>query len=914
MLDLLFQIVVYPLYMGLEVIFRFFHYFFGCNIAITIFVISFIINLICLPLYINAEKLQKEEREIQAKLKKRVDCIKKNFKGDEKHMLLATYYRQNNYHPIMSLRTSLSLLLQIPFFTAAYFFFSHLKLLNGLDLWMITDLSKPDGLLSFYGLSINVLPIIMTVINLVAGEIYAKDQTLRDRIQIWIFALVFLVILYNSPSGLVLYWTCNNLFSLIKNIGLKCKSPKLFLNTILISVFIGLLHYIMKINLPKLNILLLSFFGFIGFVYWFFKVNKEQIKLDLCWLWQAESKNLYFLACIVLWLLTGLVIPSNLIASSPIDFSFIDPYSSPFPFIFISFVQSFGFFIFWGSVLYYFSSEKLKKILPLVLVGITFLSLFSWLFVPCFSGTMSNTLSYDVMWKIEYSTIEILFNNIFLVICFAITCLLFAKKKIVILSKIMSFLLIVFLGIGIVNFVKIYTTYSSYNIAIKSGKLLENKFARTAENSKLLADNLYSFSKKEKNVLIIMIDRAISSYLPLIFEEKPELKKIYTGFVYYPNTVSYYGHTIMGYPALMGGYEYTPLNLDKRDKEPMVEKHNQALLLLPTIFKNAGWNTTVTDAPWGDYQDVTPYKLFTNNGIKYENVKGKLGKFYKSKYLNADKKTAIILSRNMLYFSFMKVAPLFLKKFIYDDGRYLDVNNLAGESRTSAFLVESYAELFYLPRLTDFTSKKSSFIVINNELTHSATFLSYPSYKLTDKPNPGNPIDVDPNSLMHYHVNAAAWLLIGDYLEYLKKNNVYDNTRIIIVSDHGGMGVNNPYFDSEINETIMNYNSVLFVKDFNAKGNIKFDNSFMTNADVPLIAIDGIIRNPRNPFTRKILSSKEKQKGVYILQDHSDWNPSQFYRKNRPLNENSTFKHVKDNIFNVDNWSKSIYYKDMVIE
>ncbi|WP_228378566.1 hypothetical protein [Treponema endosymbiont of Eucomonympha sp.] len=29
-------------------------------------------------------------------------------------------------------------------------------------------------------------------------------------------ALVFLVLLYNSPAGLVLYWTVNNVFSLAK--------------------------------------------------------------------------------------------------------------------------------------------------------------------------------------------------------------------------------------------------------------------------------------------------------------------------------------------------------------------------------------------------------------------------------------------------------------------------------------------------------------------------------------------------------------------------------------------------------------------------------------------------------------------------------------------------------------------------
>jgi len=33
--------------------------------------------------------------------------------------------------------------------------------------------------------------------------------------------MVFFVLLYNSPSGLVLYWICNNVFSLIKNIAYR---------------------------------------------------------------------------------------------------------------------------------------------------------------------------------------------------------------------------------------------------------------------------------------------------------------------------------------------------------------------------------------------------------------------------------------------------------------------------------------------------------------------------------------------------------------------------------------------------------------------------------------------------------------------------------------------------------------------
>ena len=39
--------------------------------------------------------------------------------------------------------------------------------------------------------------------------------------------------------------------------------------------------------------------------------------------------------------------------------------------------------------------------------------------------------------------------------------------------------------------------------------------------------------------------------------------------------------------------------------------------------------------------------------------------------------------------------------------------------------------------------------------------------------------------LAHYHANAAALLRLGEWFDWMREQGVYDNTRIIIVSDHG---------------------------------------------------------------------------------------------------------------------------------
>ncbi|MBQ7165322.1 MAG: YidC/Oxa1 family membrane protein insertase [Treponema sp.] len=191
--------------------------------------VSLTINLLALPLYNMADKLREKERKTAKSLEYRVKRIKKAFKGDERFMMLTTYYRQNNYSPLYALRSSLSILIEIPLFIAAYRFLSHCPDLGASSFWIITNLDQPDGLLHIPAsngkLAANILPILMTAINIVSGAIYTKMATTSEKVQQYALAGLFLMLLYKSPSGLVIYWIMNNIFSLIKNIiaGIRAK-------------------------------------------------------------------------------------------------------------------------------------------------------------------------------------------------------------------------------------------------------------------------------------------------------------------------------------------------------------------------------------------------------------------------------------------------------------------------------------------------------------------------------------------------------------------------------------------------------------------------------------------------------------------------------------------------------------------
>jgi hypothetical protein len=77
----------------------------------------------------------------------------------------------------------------------------------------------------------------------------------------------------------------------------------------------------------------------------------------------------------------------------------------------------------------------------------------------------------------------------------------------------------------------------------------------------------------------------------------------------------------------------------------------------------------------------------------------------------------------------------------------------------------------------------------------------------------------------------------------------------------------------------------------------------MTNADAPLLALDGITENPRNPWTGRLLVPDKTHGaniatiGVKSSTAHGEWTYSI---------GNDQWINVHDNIFKPENWSRGI--------
>lgn len=113
-LTILYNLFIMPIQVIVEMTYSVMCRFLGDK-GLALIGVSLVIQTLVLPLYKRSDALQDQEREKQASMAHWVNHIKKTFKGDERFMMLSTYYRQQNYKTYYSLKSSFSILLQVPF-------------------------------------------------------------------------------------------------------------------------------------------------------------------------------------------------------------------------------------------------------------------------------------------------------------------------------------------------------------------------------------------------------------------------------------------------------------------------------------------------------------------------------------------------------------------------------------------------------------------------------------------------------------------------------------------------------------------------------------------------------------------------------------------------------------------------------
>ncbi len=897
---ILYNIFIFPITEIIEFAFTFLT--FTGNMGYTIIGLSFFITLATLPLYAVAEHWQEVERKKTMAMAPRVKMIKEVFKGDEGFMILSTYYRQQNYKPIYALRSSFGILIQIPFFFAAYNFLSNLSVLRGYPFLFISDLGAPDGLLKLGPFTLNLLPILMTTFNCIAGFIYSKGHPIKEKIQIYGLAAIFLVILYDSPAGLLVYWTMNNFLSLVKNVYYKLKHPvrDFFFTVMAFGLIYGIHLFIKKGNPMNYGILL---FLIVAAGYAVKKPLAIFYRKTLYWLEddQKSCTSLFILLSISLAILMGLLIPSSLIASSPVDFSFLSPYKSPVSFVIITFSQAIGMTVAWPLIMYFLFPKKYKNTVLLLTLFYVLASLVDQFVFPADYGVVSINLEMPYLRTFFQTPAMTNLNSIVIVGVLLLSIILCATKLV---RKLKPVIMILIIGMAALSLMKVFTIQRAYKDYVPLYE--ESMQAKTGDDGSF--EPLLELSTTDRNVVIIMLDRAVSTYVPYILDENPSFKEAIDGFTFYPDTVSASNKTLHGTPCLFGGYDYSldTLMTERKDTELRV-KHNEAITMLPLMFSKSGRSPYIVNAPWPNYEDVS--------FAPYENIPDATVNFPLNRYNETWKKehgyddlgangAARILECSLIRYALFHVVPVAMRMPFYDAGRYYNtINpNLSYNDEPPAFMRE-YILMDYLPELTGIREGNGTYTAFISLLSHEPFFLQAPEYVFSkDVDNSGydSPFVTSPD----YSVNAACFRFLADWMNYLKEKGVYDNTRIIIASDHGDRAIhpdgNNPKIPDGKN-TVDRYQAVLLVKDFDSHGPMVTDDTFMTLCDVPYIAAEGVIEDMRNPYTGNEINMDGKKKGFYVSSTEEPDPPVDPYRF--PIKKSEWF-YVNGNILEPSNWKQ----------
>jgi len=195
--------------------------------GLAIMLLSVLVGVLMWPLSRIADRLQGQVHEIDARLAPLLSAIKKNYKGAEQSEKILALYKDENVHPLYSLKSLLGVLVVIPVFIGAFDMLAENIHLSGEAFLWIADLSRPDVFMSlpfnlpFFGRYLNLLPFIMTGFSYVASKLHVSPS--MDAVQqgkqarnLIFMSLGFLVLFYTFPAGMVLYWTTNNLISVVK--------------------------------------------------------------------------------------------------------------------------------------------------------------------------------------------------------------------------------------------------------------------------------------------------------------------------------------------------------------------------------------------------------------------------------------------------------------------------------------------------------------------------------------------------------------------------------------------------------------------------------------------------------------------------------------------------------------------------
>ncbi|WP_181882304.1 YidC/Oxa1 family membrane protein insertase [Helicobacter didelphidarum] len=855
MIDILYYICIFPLENVLDWLFGRFRLWTHNSSGMGIILSSLTVNLILLKLFLYTDKKAQQESDLKAKLDSRIKGWKKVYKGAKLHAFTNALYRQHKYHPIYALRSLGGLALQIPFFWAMYLVIKKSEVLAGNSFLWIGDLSQPDLV---YG--VHVLPLLMTLFTLI--NVFCLSKELGARIQGSLIALLFLVLLYNMPSALVLYWCVNMLFSLLKTLSVKlierrkeiCDTynknkdsldldskdldniTKYFNN--LLSQYnqdftkIGFLQksklwfkglfesypkFLIKLDSQQIGLVVNNFLVQQASSVVSIKehnCNKDSIKAYLQMQIQAKQSQFLSFQNLIKWIILSacfiicIFSPYGVYSSDVSQFNLAYTYNT--------LEVMFGCFLLLSlSLLYFISFFSYTRVFKIV-VGLFFAFLLlgvSYTFVLTGDYGLMTDFVFANMPSVSTrdSIIDIVLCVVFVVFAFALLAWrysIYLVKIIFIVAFVMS---LVFAG-NIISYVQSHQFLIAEDSKDTKVKTRERNFI--TKNTQEV-DPLFDFSKEKNNVLVIILDRADGYSINQHIENYKDIANKYDGFTYFDRVLSTSGNTAQTLASIIAGEYYTGHNINQRyTKYGSWKEIAQGYAGIFNAFHSAGYKTAgIVEWPLDGayfYPLVKEKNDVIFNTEKYET-------FYRQQHgISEDFHKRIPFSK-LFSFGVFRFATYSMRPKVYKSGFWL--------FRVKSVKLSPIAEVYAFKELISNRTTQSTFKFFHFDITHDP-------YLLDSK------CEYTENFGEHKTSEICALKWIAEAIDKMKKLGIYDNTEIFITADHGAHGISDSVLPIKQNFVVP-----FFYKPYNARGELQINHANLVNYDLATIFCANIAKS-----------------------------------------------------------------------
>ncbi len=195
--------------------------------GIGIIVLTILVKLALWPLTAQATRSQKKMQALQGPLAK----LREKHKGSPQKLNqeMMKFYKEHKVNPFAG---CWPILIQIPIFLGMFWMLRSAAELYGQGFLWANDLSEQDSVVMLQGFSLNILPVFMVLTQwyqmrlnpMQLGPEMSEAQRINAKMMRFM-PFMFLVFLYFFSSALVLYWTVQNVMTILQTLMTKSVVP-----------------------------------------------------------------------------------------------------------------------------------------------------------------------------------------------------------------------------------------------------------------------------------------------------------------------------------------------------------------------------------------------------------------------------------------------------------------------------------------------------------------------------------------------------------------------------------------------------------------------------------------------------------------------------------------------------------------